>query len=114
MRIVGQAFAADLVPTADLVCCRHVLEHVPEPAHLLGTARAMLSRGVPGVAFFEVPNALFVFDRLSVWDIIYEHVSYFTPASLSRAFALAGYAVRHLEEAFGGQDRKSTRLNSSH
>src|SRR3546814_19519297 len=63
----------------------------------------MLSRGVPGVAFFEVPNALFVFDRLSVWDIIYEHVSYFTPNSLSRAFALAGYAVRHLEEAFGGQ-----------
>src|SRR3546814_20094622 len=62
----------------------------------------MLSRGVPGVAFFEVPNALFVFDRLSVWDIIYEHVSYFTPASLSRAFAFAGYAVRHLEEAFGG------------
>src|SRR3546814_14153376 len=31
------------------------------------------------------------------------HVSYFTPNSLSRAFALAGYAVRHLEEAFGGQ-----------
>ena len=58
----------------------------------------------PQVAiFFEVPNGLFTLRDKGVWDLIYEHISYFTPASLARAFALSGFEVLDLQEAYDGQ-----------
>jgi hypothetical protein len=38
-----------------------------------------------------------------VWDLIYEHCSYFGPQSLSRLFTSAGFHVRDVRETFGGQ-----------
>ena len=52
---------------------------------------------------FEVPNGLFTLDRLGIWDIIHEHVSYFTPSSLVRAFHSAGFTVCCTEAAFDDQ-----------
>jgi len=53
--------------------------------------------------FFEVPNALSIFQRLFLWDIIYEHCSYFTHSSLLRAFASCGFHVEELTEEYQGQ-----------
>jgi FlaA1/EpsC-like NDP-sugar epimerase len=55
------------------------------------------------VLFFEVPNALFTLERLGIWDIIYEHCSYFTPSSLQRVFELAGFEVRAINQVYDGQ-----------
>src|SRR5436853_3702066 len=58
----------------DLVCCRHVFEHIADPAPFLQMVSEFGTR--PGaLAYFEVPNARFVFQR-SAWDIIYEHCNY--------------------------------------
>lgn len=87
--------------SADLVCCRHVLEHIAEPTQFL---KALATKLEPGTAvFFEVPNALFTLRDGGIWDIIYEHCGYFTPSSLENAFRIAGFEVREVEETFGGQ-----------
>jgi 2-polyprenyl-3-methyl-5-hydroxy-6-metoxy-1,4-benzoquinol methylase len=99
--IIGRNFAAEDARGADLVCCRHVLEHLPEPGTLLHRLRANLAAG--SAVFFEVPNALFTLERLGIWDVIYEHVSYFTPSSLARAFAKAGFAIRRIGTGFDDQ-----------
>jgi SAM-dependent methyltransferase len=99
--IIGRNFTAEDARGADLVCCRHVLEHLPEPGTLLRRLRANIAAG--SVVFFEVPNALFTLDRLGIWDVIYEHVSYFTPSSLARAFRNAGFDIRHIETGFDDQ-----------
>ena len=39
----------------------------------------------------------------SVWDIIYEHCSYFGPESLTRSFAECGFRVLRVEETYGRQ-----------
>jgi SAM-dependent methyltransferase len=101
VEIVGREAAAADIAGADFVCCRQVLEHIPEPMALLGRVRQALR---PGAAvFFEVPNGLFTFAGLGVWDLIYEHVSYFTPRSLRYAFAQAGFVPLRTRSAFGGQ-----------
>ena len=48
-------------------------------------------------------NGLFTLDRLGIWDIIHEHVSYFVPSSLVRAFDDAGFSVCCAEPAFDDQ-----------
>jgi hypothetical protein len=55
------------------------------------------------VVFFEVPNGLFTLDRLGIWDIIHEHVSYFIPSSLVWAFHRAGFTVCSADSAFDDQ-----------
>ena len=86
----------------DFICCRQVLEHVQKPANLLTPLRKTLNDNSQTV-FFEVPNALYTINNLMIWDIIYEHCTYFTPPSLSYAFAAAGYTTDKTTEEFGGQ-----------
>ena len=87
----------------DFVCCRQVLEHVQSPADLLDPLRKTLDADKETVVFFEVPNALYTIRNMMVWDVIYEHCTYFTPPSLSYAFTQAGYTVSDTAEEFGGQ-----------
>jgi SAM-dependent methyltransferase len=87
---------------ADLICSRHTLEHIAEPRQFLTSIRQ--STGRSGVAvFFEVPNALYTLRDGGIWDLIYEHCSYFTPTSLERVFSESGYVPLGVAEAYGGQ-----------
>lgn len=93
----------DLKP--GLLCCRHVLEHIQAPVEFLRSLRRT-ARGESGVStatYFEVPNALYTLRDGGIWDILYEHCGYFTPASLAKAFELAEYAVEAIEQSFAGQ-----------
>src|SRR5246127_933497 len=103
VEIIGRNFAAEDAREADFVCCRHVLEHLPQPMDLLRQLRENMAIRADAVVFFEVPNGLFTLDRLGIWDIIHEHVSYFTPSSLARAFHGAGFTVCCAESAFDDQ-----------
>ena len=40
---------------------------------------------------------------LGIWDLIYEHCSYFSPSSLKTAFEECGFRVLHQAESFQGQ-----------
>ena len=101
--IIGRNFAVEDARGADFVCCRHVLEHLPEPMDLLRQLRERMAVRPDAAVFFEVPNGLFTLDRLGIWDIIHEHVSYFTPSSLVRAFQGAGLTVCCAQSAFDDQ-----------
>jgi SAM-dependent methyltransferase len=59
--------------SADLIACRHVLEHVDEPRVMLETV------------------------------VIYEHCGYFSESSLSYLFAACGLTPINVTEGFGGQ-----------
>jgi SAM-dependent methyltransferase len=85
----------------DFVCSQHVLEHLAEVAPVLRGARTILERD--GHGYFEVPNGLSIFRDSSVWDLTYEHVSYFSPGSLHRALEDAGFSILRMESSFGGQ-----------
>jgi len=106
---------------ADLIVCRHVLEHIQDPKSFLNTIRQAMGHHLHTYVFFEVPNALHTFQRLFVWDIIYEHCSYFTPISLSRTFSSCGFHVCEVTEEYEGQylcidamPSKQSALDSGH
>jgi SAM-dependent methyltransferase len=88
---------------ADFICCRHTLEHIPTPIQMLQMLRRAIGSRQDTTLFFEVPNALYTVRDLGIWDLIYEHCSYFTPQSLQRAFEQAGFSVQSIEPTFGEQ-----------
>lgn len=88
---------------ADLVCCRHVLEHVPDPTRLLRAVRQALETRRDAVLYIEVPAADYVLRELSVWDVIYEHCSLFTVPALRRLVEESRFEILDLGFSYGGQ-----------
>lgn len=102
VRLVADYFRpGQEVEEYDLLVCRHVLEHLEDPAELL----LALRRSAPDGALFylEVPSAEFNFGPDGMWDCIYPHVSYFSAASLEALVRRCGFTVERAGDAFDGQ-----------
>jgi hypothetical protein len=88
---------------ADLIICRHVLEHFRNPRELITAVREAVGDRRDLFVYFEVPNGDFILREQACWEFIYQHCSYFTPRSLVRLFAECGFEARDVRERFGGQ-----------
>ena len=88
---------------ADVVVCRHVIEHVPQPLALLASVHAALANSPGARVFFETPCVEWILEHRVVWDFFFEHCSLFSSASLRLAFEKSGFAVDRVAHIFGGQ-----------
>ncbi|CAG1066068.1 hypothetical protein BAC1_01666 [uncultured bacterium] len=87
----------------DMILSRQVLEHIRSPRSFVRKMRSATGSRPGAMVFCEVPNFMHTIKELAVWDIIYEHYSYFTPLSFRRLFNSDGFRVQSLEEGFNGQ-----------
>jgi hypothetical protein len=88
---------------ANLIICRHVLEHFSKPRELITTVREAVGDRKDVCVYFEVPNGNFILRDQVCWEFIYQHCSYFTESSLVTLFAECGFEARDVQERFGGQ-----------
>src|SRR6266404_4710314 len=88
---------------ADLVVCRHVLEHVPEPIAMLTAVRQAVRADSDASVFFEVPDLTWILENHTYWDLFYEHCSYFCAETLAWAFQRSGFEVIEVRNSFEGQ-----------
>lgn len=91
--------ALDWPASYDLVYCRHVLEHVTEPAAFLSALAALVAPG--GRLYVEVPSsALHAQGGLpaSGQNIHAVHLHHYTGPGLAAALAACGLTVTHLED----------------
>jgi hypothetical protein len=103
MRIIRAHYPYDRRVDGDLVVCQHVLEHLPDPAALVEGVRRSIPQGHETNVYFEVPDATYMVEQLAVWDLIYEHFSYFAAPTLQTLFRRAGFEVTKVARAFGDQ-----------
>ncbi|MHC4727329.1 MAG: class I SAM-dependent methyltransferase [Planctomycetota bacterium] len=104
INIIPKAYSEDFNNyPADFICCRHVLEHIDRPLEFLKSIRSTIGQRKDCVVYFEVPNALFNLKHMGLWDIIYEHCSYFTSESLANLFLRAGFEPIEVAERYDGQ-----------
>jgi hypothetical protein len=85
-----------------LALSQHVLEHLHDPVAAL-RAQQLAVAETRGVVYSEVPNGQLMIQQCALWDIIYEHLSYFVPSSLGLACKLAELEVTAMGAAFGDQ-----------
>lgn len=87
----------------DFICFRHVLEHVDDARRFLDGIRGAVGDRDHVVLYVEVPDAAYMLAGAGVWDVIYQHCSYFTSMSLQRVLEASGFTVRHVGTSFGRQ-----------
>lgn len=102
IRFVAAEMTDDHLQPADLIVCRHVLEHVADPVSFLGELRRVAADGATTL-YLEVPNGRYMLEELAIWDMIYEHHTYFTERSLRTTLAAGEFTTLRLERSFGGQ-----------
>lgn len=95
-------FPADGSVPMRLAFSQHVLEHLHDPVRALAAQRAAV-REAGGVVYSEVPNGQLMIDHAAIWDLIYEHLSYFVSTSLELACRRAGLRVTTTGASFGDQ-----------
>jgi hypothetical protein len=89
---------------ADVLVCRHTLEHIADVNRFLGVVhRWATRRATPPVVLFEVPDVARVLEEVAFWDLFYEHCSYFTRDTLRFAFERSGFDVVSVRHAYDGQ-----------
>ena len=104
LRFERRLFDADCADVAaDVVVCRHVIEHLADPLAMLAAVRQALATSPLARVYFETPCVEWILAENAIWDLFYEHCSYFTAGSLAAAFAAAGFTVSSVEHVFGGQ-----------
>jgi SAM-dependent methyltransferase len=89
--------------TADFICCRHTLEHIPQTGEFLRRLRRTIGDKTDTLIFFEVPDTLRILREGAFWDIYYEHCSYFSPGSLAQLFRASGFTLVDLSLGFDEQ-----------
>lgn len=104
LRIERRYYDADCADIdADVVVSRHVIEHVPDPVAMLDAVRLALRKSPQARVYFETPCVEWILRGNVVWDVFYEHCSYFSARSLTTAFERAGFRIDRINHIFGGQ-----------
>jgi hypothetical protein len=88
---------------ADIIICRHVLEHFWGACDLIRTVRQAVGERRDLGVYFEVPNGDFILRERAFWEFHYQHVSYFTKTSFTKLFTRCGFEVCEVQENFEGQ-----------
>ncbi|MDO9541021.1 MAG: class I SAM-dependent methyltransferase [Kiritimatiellia bacterium] len=88
---------------ADVVICRHVIEHMPEPIQLLHSIHQTIAGASTPRVFLETPCVEWILRNQVVWDFFYEHCSYFSMDSLKLAVQQAGFQTQDVRHLFGEQ-----------
>jgi hypothetical protein len=88
---------------SDIVVCRHVIEHIPQPPLIVNSVRSAVTAASAAHVFFETPCVDWILRNKVTWDFFYEHCSLFTAASLTTLFERCGFAVQSVKHVFGGQ-----------
>lgn len=88
---------------ADLIMCRHTLEHIAPVADFVKNIRINIGERQDVLVFFETPDAERVLAEGAFWDIYYEHCSYFTRATHALLFRKMGFEVPEIRLDYDDQ-----------
>lgn len=103
IELVSEPFASSLSnELADLIECRQVLEHVPDPLAMLKEMRACLVDD--GYLYLEVPRAEYIEQEVAVYDLHIPHVQYFHKPNLLALAARAGFLTEKYWQIMGDHD----------
>jgi len=82
---------------ADIIICRHTLEHIPDPLSFLQACGSLLSSG--GTIYLECPDSITLFRQHRIHEIWDEHENYFTRQTMEMILQHSGFGDIRIERS---------------
>jgi|LakMenEpi03Aug12_release.lakeMendotaPanAssembly.Ray.scaffolds.fasta_scaffold01994_19 SAM-dependent methyltransferase len=82
---------------ADIIICRHTLEHIPDPLSFLQACKSLLSED--GYIYLECPDSMTLFHQHRIHEIWDEHENYFTRRTMEMILQHSGFGDIHIERS---------------
>jgi SAM-dependent methyltransferase len=94
--IIHDFYSPDAVPSGhfDVVMNRHLIEHIASPVEFMASFRKVM--GDSGYIMIETPNGAYHLRHSQLDPFHLEHLSVFTPASLSFCLGRAGFQIERI------------------
>lgn len=89
------------MPLFDLIIIRHVIEHLQSPMRMLKMLHDHLSPD--GRIYVETPDLHWIIENNLLFDLTFEHCSYFTSQSMGKLLSLCAMHIRRCDTRFAGQ-----------
>jgi len=86
-----------------LIICRHVLEHLDDPALMIQTIAGLMRTNPTATLYLEVPAAQWIAEHAAFYDFFNEHCSLFSMESMRRMLIAEGFAATQIEPVFHDQ-----------
>lgn len=80
--------------------CTQVLEHLDRPEVVVQNAFRVLKEG--GAGYVEVPNGELIYRSSNFYDVVIDHINYYSVTSLTRLLSEAGFQILSVGEEAGG------------
>jgi len=77
----------------DLIASRHVISLTSDPLALVRQIRENLQQQPNAIVYFETPNVRYTFGEKIIWNVVYEHRSWYSRESLCYLMEVAGFEV---------------------
>lgn len=90
------------IPKADVIICRHLIEHIEDPVGFMMLLRQYLKDETSRI-FIETPDVKWILNNSVFYDFFYEHCSLFSSRSLSYLADVCGIDIYDQKHLFGGQ-----------
>jgi len=84
----------------DFICCRQALHAIEHPRKLVEMVRRAIGETRRTPVYFEVVNAIPLFKKQVIWQVMYEYCSFFTPDALAHLFAGCGFEVHRIQPCY--------------
>ena len=92
----------DIESDYDLIICRQVLEHIPNPLIFLRSIYEITSKHTQ--VYIEIPSANYIVSNKSVIDFHYPHVHYYFEENIKILFAKFNFEVIDIQHLKNGHD----------
>jgi SAM-dependent methyltransferase len=106
VRLIGDFFSDASIKDmkVDSLLTKMTLEHIPAADRFAGVVEQLAKQSTPGMKIFiQIPESERILTDCAFEDVYYEHVNYFTEASLKGLFARHGFAIDGVSREYDGQ-----------
>ncbi len=101
----------------NFIACRLVIDLLDKPSEFLKMIRQTIDFNPDVILYVEVPNAVYTFKNKIIWNVVYEHSSWYIKESLNYQFESCGFEVLDIatcwkDEFLGIEVRSLPKVNS--
>lgn len=88
---------------SDLLTCRHVLNVINDPIAFIKSIRENLNGQENTIVYFDAPNVHYTLGDMVIWNVVYEHRSWFSETSLKYLLEYCGFEVLNIAPCWNGE-----------